>query len=132
VIEWRNQNFYGFWYPYVFLGGSVAPCACPPPRPSIFFDYSFHVHHPVNREDRHLLSHAMASDFSVAWQSICMLKISKWGKGRENSEAGFKHEFAQRGWTCTPRGNVHSFVLPHGWTHSPLYKNRGWSEGFLP
>jgi hypothetical protein len=33
-----------------------------------FSDYSFMVHHPVNRDDRHLLAHAMASDFSVAWQ----------------------------------------------------------------
>jgi chemotaxis regulatin CheY-phosphate phosphatase CheZ len=32
-----------------------------------FSDYSFHVHHPVNQDDRHLLAHAMASDFSVAW-----------------------------------------------------------------
>jgi hypothetical protein len=27
---------------------------------------------PVNRDDRHLLAHAMASDFSAAWQ--CLLK----------------------------------------------------------
>jgi hypothetical protein len=31
-------------------------------------DYSFLVHHPVNWDDRYLLAHAMASDFSVAWQ----------------------------------------------------------------
>jgi hypothetical protein len=31
-------------------------------------DYSFLVHHPVNQDDRHLLAHAMASDFTVAWQ----------------------------------------------------------------
>jgi hypothetical protein len=30
-------------------------------------DYSFWVHHLVNRDDQHLLAHAMASDFSVAW-----------------------------------------------------------------
>jgi hypothetical protein len=40
------------------------------PRPSIFSDYSFWVHHIVNRDDRHLLAHAMASDFSVAWQCL--------------------------------------------------------------
>jgi hypothetical protein len=33
-------------------------------------DYSFWVHHLVNRDDRHLLAHAMASDFSVAWQCL--------------------------------------------------------------
>jgi hypothetical protein len=31
-------------------------------------DYSFLVHHCVNRDDRHLLAHAMASGFTVAWQ----------------------------------------------------------------
>jgi hypothetical protein len=30
-----------------------------------FSDYSFLVHHPVHRD---LLAHAMASDFTVAWQ----------------------------------------------------------------
>jgi hypothetical protein len=38
--------------------------------PSIFFSYYFLVHHPVNRDDRHLFAHAMASDFSVAWQFL--------------------------------------------------------------
>jgi hypothetical protein len=33
--------------------------------PPFFTDYSFRVHHLVNRDDRHLLAHAMASDFSV-------------------------------------------------------------------
>jgi hypothetical protein len=28
-----------------------------------FYDYSFIVHHPVNQDDRHLLAHAIASDF---------------------------------------------------------------------
>jgi hypothetical protein len=28
-------------------------------------NYSFRVHHPVNRDGRYLLAHAMASDFSV-------------------------------------------------------------------
>jgi hypothetical protein len=31
-----------------------------------FTHYSFRVHHLVNRDDRQLLAHAMASDFSVA------------------------------------------------------------------
>jgi hypothetical protein len=47
---------------------SATPCASPPPWPTIFSDYSFRVHHLVNRDDRQLLAHAMASDFSVAWQ----------------------------------------------------------------
>jgi hypothetical protein len=33
-----------------------------------FSDHSFCVHYPVNRDDRHLLAHAMVSDFSVARQ----------------------------------------------------------------
>jgi hypothetical protein len=35
-----------------------------------FFWLFFLVHHLVNRDDRHLLAHAMASDFSVAWQCL--------------------------------------------------------------
>jgi hypothetical protein len=53
-----------------FFSLSATPFAFPPPRPSIFFNYSFWVHHPVNRDDRHLLAHAMASDFSVTWQCL--------------------------------------------------------------
>jgi hypothetical protein len=48
--------------------GSATPCAVLPPWPSIYSDYSFCVHHPANFDDWHLLAHAMASDFSVAWQ----------------------------------------------------------------
>jgi hypothetical protein len=52
-----------------FFGGSATPCASPPPpRPSIFSNYSFGVHHLVNRDDRQLLAYAMASDFSVIWR----------------------------------------------------------------
>jgi hypothetical protein len=32
--------------------------------------YSFWVHHLVNRDDQHILANVMASDFSVAWQTI--------------------------------------------------------------
>jgi hypothetical protein len=32
--------------------------------------YSFWVHHLVNRDERHLLAHAMASDFSA--HPVCM------------------------------------------------------------
>jgi hypothetical protein len=50
------------------LFGSATPCASPIPWPSIFSDYSFCVHHTFNWDDRHLLAHTMASNFSVAWQ----------------------------------------------------------------
>jgi hypothetical protein len=36
--------------------------------PPFFSNYSFLVHHPVNLVDWHLLAHAMAFDFTVAWQ----------------------------------------------------------------
>jgi hypothetical protein len=51
-------------------GGAAAPSAYPPPWPSIFPDYSFLVYHPLNQDGQHLLAHAMASDFTVAWQFI--------------------------------------------------------------
>jgi hypothetical protein len=35
-----------------------------------FFRLFFLVHHFVNQDDQHLLTHAMASDFSVAWQCL--------------------------------------------------------------
>jgi hypothetical protein len=35
-----------------------------------FSDFSFRVDHLVNRDDRQPLAHAMASDFSVAWQCL--------------------------------------------------------------
>jgi hypothetical protein len=47
---------------------SATPCASPPPRPSIFSHYSFLVHRPTYQNDRHLLAHAMASDFTLAWK----------------------------------------------------------------
>jgi hypothetical protein len=33
-------------------------------------DYSFLVHHPVDRDDQQLLAHAMAFDFTVTWQNV--------------------------------------------------------------
>jgi hypothetical protein len=57
-------------YPLLLFFWSATPCASPPPRPSILSDYSFRIHHPVNRDDPHLLAHAMASDFSVTWQFL--------------------------------------------------------------
>jgi hypothetical protein len=35
-----------------------------------FSNYSFWVHRLVNWDDRQLLAHAMASDFSVIWQCL--------------------------------------------------------------
>jgi hypothetical protein len=53
------------------FGGSATPCASPPPTwLPIFSDYSFWVHNPFNQDDRHLLAHAMASDFSVPGQCL--------------------------------------------------------------
>jgi nitrate reductase NapE component len=48
--------------------GSATPCVFSSSLALHFFHYSFSVHHPVNRDDRHLRAHAMASDFSVACQ----------------------------------------------------------------
>jgi hypothetical protein len=55
---------------YYYFLGSGTPCASPPPWPSIFSDYSFRVHHLVNRDDWQLLAHAIASDFSVARECL--------------------------------------------------------------
>jgi hypothetical protein len=48
-------------------GGAATPCASLLFGPLFYYDYSFLVHHPVNRDDQHLLAHAMASDFTVTW-----------------------------------------------------------------
>jgi hypothetical protein len=56
-----------FRYRHAFFG-SATPCASPPPRPTIFSDDSFLVHHPVNGDDWPLLARAMASESSVTWQ----------------------------------------------------------------
>jgi hypothetical protein len=47
---------------------SATPCASPPSCAPIFYNYYFLVHHPVNPDDQRLLAHAMASDFTAAWQ----------------------------------------------------------------
>jgi hypothetical protein len=46
--------------------GSATPCASPPPRPSIFSNYSFRVHHLANQDDRHLLAHAIALTLDIS------------------------------------------------------------------
>jgi hypothetical protein len=57
-----NENFFPVANPTFFGGGgSATPCASPPPRPTIFSDYSFLAHHLANRDDQHFLAHAMAS-----------------------------------------------------------------------
>jgi hypothetical protein len=53
-----------YWHVFFFGGGAATPCASPPPWSSIFCQIIlFGVHHLVNRDDRHLLAHATASDF---------------------------------------------------------------------
>jgi hypothetical protein len=49
----------------VLFAGSMTPCASPSPQPYIFSDCSFLVRHPVNRDDWHLLDHAMSSAFII-------------------------------------------------------------------
>jgi hypothetical protein len=60
---------YLFIYLFIYLGQRplVSLLLLGPP---LFYNYSFRVHHLVNRDDRHLLAHAMASDFSVTWQCL--------------------------------------------------------------
>jgi hypothetical protein len=69
----RSMIFHQAALEFVYVGffGSATPCASPPPWPSNFSNYSFWVH----PDDRHLLAHAMASDFSVAWQLLSKLTI---------------------------------------------------------
>jgi hypothetical protein len=52
----RQSDRRAFAKPLVLLG------------PPFFSIIIFLLNHPVNRDDRHLLAHAMASDFVVAWQ----------------------------------------------------------------
>jgi hypothetical protein len=59
-------------YIVLFLGVSD-PLGLSSPSALHCSDYSFRVHHPADRDDLHLLAHAMASDFSVAWQNLIFL-----------------------------------------------------------
>jgi hypothetical protein len=68
VIDELKRNEKGALIDSFF--GSATPCASPPPRQSIFSNYSYWVHHLVNRDDQHPLAHAMASDFSVTCQCL--------------------------------------------------------------
>jgi hypothetical protein len=66
---------------FFFGGGGQRPFVPPSPQPSSalhFSDYSFWVHHTVNPDDWHLLTHAMASDFSFAWQFLSKITIGFW------------------------------------------------------
>jgi hypothetical protein len=62
--NFRFGDDYSLWTTFFQQNYSSDPL-CLSPQPSIFSDYSFWVHHPVTRDDRQLLAHAMASDFSV-------------------------------------------------------------------
>jgi hypothetical protein len=65
------ENFGVFNLGHTFFW-SATPCAPPPPpRPSNYF---WGVHHPVNRDDRHLLAHAMPSDLAI-WYLYCHFDI---------------------------------------------------------
>jgi hypothetical protein len=54
----KEKRFFFHRDVFIFFGGggSATPCASPPPLPSIFSNYSFWVHHLVNRDDQHLLA----------------------------------------------------------------------------
>jgi hypothetical protein len=41
-----------------------------------------------------------------------------------------RSELSPQGWTFSPRGNVHPFVHPQGWTLSTVEKNRGANREF--
>jgi hypothetical protein len=60
----------GSFYKVTETAQLFVPYVSPATLPSIFSDYSLWVHHSVNWDDRHLRAHAMASDFSVAWQFL--------------------------------------------------------------
>jgi hypothetical protein len=105
---------------------SATPCASPPPGPSIFSDYSFRVHHPVNWDDQQLLAHAMASDFSVTWQWLSKRTIgfSLWIKLHAQRMSQFstvdKNCFRNSGpgqaasgsTTCWPRTQARTLPMP--------------------
>jgi hypothetical protein len=75
---WNNHSIFFSW------GGggggvggfrSATPNAFPPSRTSIFSYYSFHVHRPSNRDDRHLLAQAYLSIIYV-YQKPCQYLTS--------------------------------------------------------
>jgi hypothetical protein len=73
LVRRKERNLWIFYQKKLFLKfffWSATPCASPPPRPSIFSNYSFRVHYHDNRDDRQILAHAMASDFLVTWQCL--------------------------------------------------------------
>jgi hypothetical protein len=54
---------------FFFWGGGGRDSFCPSSSALHFSKYSFRIHRPVNWDDRHLLAHAMACDFSVTCSS---------------------------------------------------------------
>jgi hypothetical protein len=66
--KWNNSFIYLFIF--FFLGGGSATPSVSPPQPS-FSNYSFLVHHLVNRDDRYLLARGKVYDFLVLWQFSC-------------------------------------------------------------
>jgi hypothetical protein len=61
--------YYYYYYLFIYFFWSATPCASPPPRPFIFFWLFYLVHPLVNRDDRHLLAHAM---YNGLWLLSCM------------------------------------------------------------
>jgi hypothetical protein len=59
----------------VFLWVSDPLCLSSSSALHFLSQYSFRVHHLVNRDERQLLAHAMASDFSVAPMGDCLLWV---------------------------------------------------------
>jgi hypothetical protein len=61
----------------IFFGGGGRATPCASLWPYICSNYYFLVHHPVSRDDRHLLAHAIASDFTVTGQYVFSKRTKK-------------------------------------------------------
>jgi hypothetical protein len=63
-------------------GGRVSDPLCISSSSAPYFFQLFFSRHPVHRDDRHLLAHAVASDFPVTWQwaQLIFLKTGPWHK----------------------------------------------------
>jgi hypothetical protein len=66
----QTQNVATFVVRFLCVGGVSDPLCFSSSSALHFSHYYFLVHHPVNQDDLHHLAHAMASDFTVAWQFL--------------------------------------------------------------
>jgi hypothetical protein len=71
-----------------------------------FSDFSFLVHRPVNQDARHLLAHAMASDFKVAWQYYQREHFFGYGSNSTHFLPLWLCGMCSRGWAGLGRGGV--------------------------